>query len=154
MKLLGRDFSPRTVLQHVAARLEARGLADGPGAMAEDGAEARVDPMEFNLEALAAHADATAPLPLETHRAGLGGRAVVLVKRVFRASCQVLINEALGRQTVFNGHVRDSYAQLASRLQSLELQLQSLRQAGEAKVGAPRASRKVKKAPRGPRRPA
>ncbi len=126
MKLLGRDISAESVMRAVAERLAARGLGDasGDGAMAP-GVEARVDPFAFNLDALSAHADSTRGIPVETHRAGVG-RLVVVAKKVFRASCQVFINEALGRQTVFNGHVRDSYAQLAAEVRALRAKVSEL----------------------------
>lgn len=121
MKLLGRDISPETLLREIATRLQERGLKESAEAapIRMDGAEPRVDPMAFNLEALERHADPTRGLPLETHRAGLGGKAVVVAKKVFRATCQVFINEALARQHVFNGHVRDSYAQLSAEVKAL-----------------------------------
>lgn len=131
MRLLGQDFSAERVLAYVEDRLKARGLAAGGGvAPAPVEVEPRVDPLSFNLEALTANADATRGLPLETHREGLGGRAVLLAKTAFRRFGQVFINEALGRQRVFNGHVRDSYAQLSAellRLRERVAQLESAR---------------------------
>ena len=117
MQLLGKDITPSKLMAWVGERLAERGLsvADGSGAQAE-GVEARVDPLSFNLQALEEHADATRALPLETHRDGVAGRAVTVAKKMFRAAGQVFINEALGRQRVFNGHVRDSYAQLAAEV--------------------------------------
>ncbi len=127
MKLFGKDVTPEKVMTYVAERLEARGLArpadlDVPSA----GVEPRVDPLSFTLSALEANADATRGLPLETHRDGVGGQAVLLAKRVFRAAGQIFINEALGRQRVFNGHVRDSYAQLASEVMRLRARVAEL----------------------------
>ena len=146
MKLLGRDISGPQLLEKISQRLRARGLdAPGEAPLQGDGSEPRVDPLTFNLEALAEHADPTRPLPLETHRGGLGGRAVVLAKWAFRRSCQIFINEALGRQQVFNGHARDSYAQLSaevmrlrSRLEALEAPLKSPRVAGAGQSRPPR----------------
>lgn len=127
MKLFGKDITPEKVMGFVAERLEARGLVkpanlDVPLA----GVEPRVDPLSFFLSALEANADATKGLPLETHRDGLGGRAVLMAKKAFRAAGQVFINEALGRQRVFNGHVRDSYAQLASEVLRLRQRVAEL----------------------------
>lgn len=127
MRLLGKDISASTLMQEISERLAARGLAaPGEGPIRMDGAEPRLDPLAFNLEAMAAHADATRGLPIETHRAGVRGRAVVLAKWAFRKSCQVFINEALGPQTVFNGHVRDSYAQLSAEVKRLRARLEAL----------------------------
>ena len=117
MKLLGRDITPSKVMAFVGQRLAARGLSTpGDDELGTDGVEARVDPLTFNLRALESNADATVGLPLETHRDGLAGRVVVLAKRLFRSTGQLLINETLGRQRVFNGHVRDSYAQLSAEV--------------------------------------
>ena len=131
MKLMGKDITPAKVMAFVGERLAARGLA-GPADsdFVDEGVEARVDPLTFNLGALEQNADATQGLPLETHRDGLGGRAVVLAKRLFRSAGQLFINEALGRQRVFNGHVRDSYAQLAAeviRLRQRVVELETAR---------------------------
>lgn len=127
MKLLGRDIRGEELLAKVQARLEARGLwplPDAPGA--EAGVEPRVDPRGFNLQALEEHADPTRPLPLHTHRGGVG-QAVVLAKWAFRKTCQVFINEALARQRVFNGHVRDSYAQLSAEVVRLRAEVERLK---------------------------
>ncbi len=127
MKLLGREVTAAKLMNVVAERLAARGLApDTAPGWREDGVEARVDPLTFNLHALEEHADATRGLPLETHRAGLGGRAVLLAKRAFRVAGQVFINEALSRQVVFNAHVRDSYAQLSAEVQRLRERVREL----------------------------
>jgi hypothetical protein len=123
---LGRDIAAEKLISKVTARLKARGLVTAPdGAPLAHEVEPRVDPYAFNVEALSAHADSSQPLPLETHRTGLG-RAVLLAKWAFRKSCQVLINETLSRQTVFNGHVRDSYAQLSAEVQRLRERLAEL----------------------------
>jgi hypothetical protein len=143
MRLFGRDITPEKMMTYVAERLEARGLsAPGGEDLAQREVEPAVDPLSFNLQALEANADATQGLPLETHRGGLSGRAVVLAKRAFRAAGQVFINEALGRQRVFNGHVRDSYAQLAAeviRLRKRVAELESAEKGREAVPSAPAA---------------
>lgn len=127
MKLLGKDITPSKVMAFVGERLQARGLSVAEDETPEElGVEPRVDPLTFNLHALEANADATQGLPLETHREGLSGRAVVLAKRVFRIAGQIFINEALGRQRVFNGHVTDSYAQLSAEVMRLRQRVAEL----------------------------
>lgn len=143
MKLMGKDISGDQLLEELMSRLQSRGLqgtAGGP--IRFDGLEARVDPMTFNVEALSEHADPTLPLPLETHRAGLG-RAVLLFKWLFRAGGQVFINEALSRQKRFNGHVRDSYAQLSAEVLRLRARLDEL-EAAKAPPAAPSPKRKTR----------
>jgi len=103
-----------------------------------EGVEARVDPLSFNVQALDENADATRGLPIETHRDGLSGRVVTIAKRVFRRAGQVFINEALGRQTVFNGHVRDSYAQLSAEVMRLRARVAELEAQQSAPVPAPK----------------
>jgi hypothetical protein len=148
MKLLGRDFSADAVLAAVQARLSARGLFDLAQPSSPRGVEPRVDPLTFNLEALSEHADATRGLPIESHRAGLSGQLVVFAKRAFRRGGQVLINEALGRQQLFNGHVRDSYAQLSAELLRLKDRIAQL----EAELA--RERREKESRPAGKRRSA
>lgn len=150
MRLLGKDVSGDKLVAWVQARLEARGLA-GPSTSGLDlsGVEPRVDPFAINVEALGEHADATSGLPAETHRGGLGGRAVLLAKRVFRTTCQVFINEALSRQVVFNGHVRDSYAQLSAEVVQLRERVGELQaELDKARAPAKRAPAKKKSAPK------
>lgn len=127
MKLLGKDIAGQKLLQAIEGRLLARGLSS-PEAhpIRFDGVEPRVDPLAFNLSALEEHADSTRPLPLETHRSG-AGRVVLYAKWAFRKSCQLFINEALARQRLFNGHVRDSYAQLAAEVVRLKGEVEALR---------------------------
>lgn len=129
MKLLGKDIRGDELLDLVEERLRARGLLpteeieeSEPG----DGVQAPVDPLTFNLAALEEHADSTKPLPLHTHRGG-AGQLVLLAKWAFRKSCQVLINEALARQRLFNGHVRDSYAQLSAEVIRLRKEVEELK---------------------------
>ncbi len=128
MKLMGRDISTLNVLAEVSERLLSRGLSGLPdaGQVTPEGVEARVDPLSFYVNALCEHADATRGLPLETHRDGLSGRAVVLAKSAFRRVGQIFINEALARQVVFNGHARDSYAQLSSEVLTLRKRIAQL----------------------------
>lgn len=127
MKLLGKDITPQKVMAYVGERLQARGLARPEDTeLTPEGVEARVDPMTFFLQALEANADATQGLPIETHRDGAAGQAVVLAKKLFRKAGQLFINEALGRQRVFNGHVRDSYAQLSAEVMRLRARVEEL----------------------------
>ena len=143
MKLLGKDITPSKVMAFVGERLQARGLSVNDDEAADDlGVEPRVDPLSFNLQALEANADATQGLPLETHREGISGRAVVLAKRVFRIAGQIFINEALGRQRVFNGHVTDSYAQLSAEVMRLRRRVAELEK--EAPKPAPEPKPKSK----------
>lgn len=129
MKLMGKDITTAKVMAFVGDRLAARGLsAPAPGDLTPEGVAARVDPLSYNVQALEENADATRGLPLETHRDGLAGRAVVLAKQLFRKAGQVFINEALGRQGVFNGHVRDSYAQLSAEVIKLRQRVAELEQ--------------------------
>ncbi len=132
MNLLGRDIPLRALAARIEERLRARGLAPpAPSPITYDGPEPRVDPLSFNLQALEEHADPTRALPLHTHRGG-AGQAVLLAKWAFRKSCQVFINETLSRQRVFNGHVRDAYAQLSAEVLRLREEVQALRAARPA----------------------
>lgn len=137
MKLLGRDISGAKLLARLEARLKERGLApaSNEGGIAFGELEPPVNPLAFYLEAMAEHADAARPLPLETHRGG-AGRAVLAAKWLFRKSGQVFINEVLGRQRLFNGHVRDSYAQLSADVVRLTAELEALK-AKKAKAVRP-----------------
>lgn len=141
MKLLGKDISAAKVMALVEERLAARGLsAPRPTDLTPEGVEARVDPLSFNLSAMEDNSDATRGLPLETHRDGVSGRAVMLAKQVFRRVGQVFINEALGRQVVFNGHVRDSYAQLSAEVLRLRQRVAELEAQKATRVEAPPAA--------------
>ncbi|MEW5737912.1 MAG: hypothetical protein AB1938_03245 [Myxococcota bacterium] len=127
MRLMGKDITADKLMAYVGQRLRARGLSASPGeAEMPPDVEPRVDPLSFNLDALAEHTDATKGLPVETHRAGLSGRTVRMAKLIFRRVGQVFINEALARQVVFNGHVRDSYAQLSAEVLRLRARLEAL----------------------------
>ena len=143
MKLLGRDIPTGALVARIEERLRARGLPTSePAEVPVDGVEPRVDPLTFSLHALEENADTSRALPLHTHRGG-AGQVVLLAKWAFRKSCQVLINETLGRQRVFNGLVRDSYAQLSAEVLRLRKEVDMLRaQAARApQVEAARPSR-------------
>lgn len=75
-----------------------------------------------------------------------------MAKWAFRKSCQVLINETLGRQRVFNGLVRDSYAQLSAEVLRLRAEVQQLR--AEAATAPPRPPTPAKPRPKAAARPA
>jgi hypothetical protein len=150
MKLLGRDIPARELIARIEERLRLRGLptsepADAPA----EGVEPRVDPLTFNLQALEEHTDPTRALPLHTHRGG-AGQLVVVAKWAFRKTCQVLINETLSRQRIFNGHVRDSYAQLSAEVLRLRRELEELK-AEKARAEAPTEPPVVPARPRRPR---
>lgn len=127
MKLLGTNLDATDLIARIEARLRARGLLSQPRTpMSSISVEPPVEPLSFNLQALEEHADPTRPLPITTHRGGLG-RMVLAAKWTFRKTCQVFINEALARQRVFNGHVRDSYAQLSAEVLRLQQEVEKLR---------------------------
>lgn len=136
MNLLGRDIPVRELMDRIEERLQRRGLTQPPpkGPIRMDGPEPRVDPLTFNLNALEENADPTRPMPLHTHRGG-AGQLVVVAKWAFRKFGQVFINEALARQRVFNGHVRDAYAQLSAEVIRLRREVEALQ---KEKAGAPR----------------
>ena len=130
MNLLGRDVPVRALLERIEERLQLRGLREEPAdPIRQDGPEPRVDPLTFNLGALEEHADSNRPLPLHTHRGG-AGQLVLLAKWTFRKTCQIFINEALARQRLFNGHVRDSYAQLSAEVMRLRKEVEQLKAQG------------------------
>jgi hypothetical protein len=140
MKLLGRDIPARELLARIEERLRTRGLPSSePVEVPSEGVEPRVEPLSFNLQALEEHADSTRPLPLHTHRGG-AGQLVLVAKWAFRKTCQVLINETLARQRVFNGHVRDSYAQLSAEVVRLRREVEALRAATPPASEQPPAS--------------
>lgn len=126
MKLFGVDVSASGLMDVVSQRLKDRGLADDAQAPHAPDVEPRVDPLSFLVQALSSHVDPTQGLPVETHRDGPVGFVVVAGKRLFRRAAQGLINETLGRQRVFNGHVRDGYAQLAAEVIALRRRVKEL----------------------------
>ncbi|HEY8207173.1 MAG TPA: hypothetical protein VIG99_06820 [Myxococcaceae bacterium] len=142
MKLLGKDIDGKALWDRIEERLRARGLSfEDPRPIQMDGPEPRIDPLSFNLHALEEHADATRPMPLHTHRGG-AGQAVLLVKWAFRKTCQVLINETLARQRMFNGHVRDAYAQLSAEVIRLRERVEALEPSREQGPGSPQPPRR------------
>lgn len=131
MRLLGKDISGEKLVRKLEARLRARGLLEKQpvDARVDDGIEPRVDPYTFNLAGLERHADPTVPLPLHTHRTG-AGRLVLVAKWAFRKAAKVFINETLARQRLFNGHVRDAYAQLSAEVVNLRAEVDRLKARG------------------------
>ena len=139
MKLLGQDIPAEQLLKRIRAKVKARGLeAEDSGPIDFSGAEARVDPLSFNLTSLEENADSTRPLPIHTHRAGLSRMAVLVAKTTFRKGFQVFINEAFARQRVFNAHVRDSYAQLAAEVIELRAEVERLKASAKPNSAEPR----------------
>jgi hypothetical protein len=136
MKLIGRDIDSRALLQYARARLLARGIDDSDGSSEDVGPEPVVEPLSFLVQSLEENEDPTVGVPIRTHRTGLG-QAVPLAKWVFRRTCQVFINEALGRQRVFNAQVRDMTAQLAAEVIRLRERVETLEAGRVASPGLP-----------------
>lgn len=140
MKLLGRDIPTRELMSRIESRLRARGMAvtswEEPP---PEGVEPRIDPLSFNLHALEENADCTNALPRQTHRSGLSGKLVIAAKEAFRSAAQGFINEALGRQRIFNGHVRDSYAQLSAEVIRLREEVSASKAEAGVKPSLPKA---------------
>lgn len=151
MKLLGKDIRGAELLTRIEDKLRARGLSLEPDRPIHfEGVEPRVDPLAFNLQAMEEHSDPTRPMPLHTHRGG-AGQAVLLAKWAFRKTCQVLINETLSRQRVFNGHVRDAYAQLSAEVIRLKREVEQLKSTPheeDVDTHSPRAKSRGQKASR------
>jgi hypothetical protein len=127
VKLFGKDVTTKKLLDVVKERLGARGLLPpSENAGIEEGIEAPIDAFAFAVESLTEHVDVTRGLPIETHRGGLSGTAVVLAKRAFRRVGQIFINEALARQVVFNGHALDGYSHLAAEVVRLRSKVTAL----------------------------
>jgi hypothetical protein len=124
MKLLGRDIDARALLHAARERLEARGVREEALAVDEE-PEPVLEPLSFLVRTLEENEDPTLGLPIATHRTGLG-RSVVAAKWVFRKTCQLFINEALGRQRLFNAQVRDLSAQLAAEVIRLRARVETL----------------------------
>ena len=125
MKLIGRDIDPRELLRAARARLLARGLRDRGAHPAGDGPEPAVEPLSFGVQSLEQNEDPTLPLPPDPSGPGLG-RGVAVARRLFRRTAQVFIDEALARQRVFNGRVRDLTAQLAAEVLRLRARVEAL----------------------------
>ena len=125
MKLIGRDIDPRELLRAARARLEARGLRDRSERGASEGPEPAVEPLSFGVQSLEQNEDPTVPLPLDAEGPGRG-RGVAMARRLFRRTAQVFIDEALARQRVFNGRVRDLTAQLAAEVLRLRARVEAL----------------------------
>jgi hypothetical protein len=153
MKLLGRDIDARALLHAARERLEARGIREDALAV-DDEPEPLLEPLSFLVRSLEENEDPTVGLPIATHRTGLG-QGVVAAKWLFRRTCQLFINEALGRQRLFNSQVRDLSAQLAAEVIRLRARVEALEaeKASKAEKTAkpllpPRPSRRTGKARR------
>jgi hypothetical protein len=124
MKVLGTTVDARALLARIEERLWLRGLtAIAPKSAGPlDGAQ--VDPLSYNVQALEEHAESSRPLrpaPSSWIEA-LAGAPL----RVLQLVAQPVITHVLARQQVFNGHVRDSYAQLAAEVLRLREQVESM----------------------------
>ncbi|MCU0695009.1 MAG: hypothetical protein MUC96_00620 [Myxococcaceae bacterium] len=149
MKLFGKDVTTQKVMDRVKERLSARGLLPPSEAVGLDpSVEAPVDAFSFVVEAMAEHVDSTRGLPIETHRDGVAGRAVVLAKQAFRSIGQLFINEALARQVAFNGQVLDGYSQLSAEVVRLREKVAELERAR-----LPPAPPEPRPRPRAPKKP-
>lgn len=138
MKLFGKDVTAKKLLDVVKERLSARGLLPpSEDAGLDRDVEAPVEAFAFAVESMSEHVDTTRGLPIETHRDGLQGRAVVLAKQTFRKVGQLFINEALARQVVFNGHVLDGYSQLSAEVMRLRARVAELESELERAAKAP-----------------
>lgn len=138
MKLFGKDVTAKKLLDVVKERLSARGLLPpSEDAGLDHDVEAPVEAFAFAVESMTEHVDTTRGLPIETHRDGLQGRAVVLAKQTFRKVGQLFINEALARQVVFNGHVLDGYSQLSAEVMRLRARVAELESELERAAKAP-----------------
>ena len=140
MKLLGKDISAGALAKAIEERLNARGLSEPERPIQLEGPEARVDPASFFLNGVEANCDPREWMPLHTHRAG-AGRAVLLAKWAFRRVAGPLVSDALARQAVFNGHVRDGFLQMFTELQQLRRQVAEL-EAGQARAKSPAPRRR------------
>ena len=151
MKILGKEVEASAVLERIEERLRAVGIDlsswNDDDVPLPPPVEPRVDPVAHHLEGLEKNSDPTQGLPLQTHRTG-AGRAVLMAKWLFRKTCQPLINEALGRQRLFNAHARDAYAELAARVERLSADLDQHQRtkpaAKKKKAATPRATRSTR----------
>lgn len=136
MRLLGREVTADKVLERIEDRLRERGLLPpdaGDDASITPGVEPRVDPLSYNLRSLEEHADPTVALPREAP-SGRAAQLAQVARQAFRKAGQLLIDEVLARQRLFNGHVRDSYAQLSAEVLQLRTEVARLREAEAARA--------------------
>ena len=134
MKLLGRDIDGPALLRAARERIQARGIREDAAPLDQE-PEPVLEPLSFLVRALEENADSTVGLPMFTHRTGLA-RGILLAKSIFRRTCQPFINEALGRQRLFNGHVRDISAQLAAEVIRLRARVEALEAERGSSAGA------------------
>lgn len=144
MKLLGRDISTTELLRRVEGQLRARGLLErGNDAWARsEGDPLSVDPISYNLTALEQTAD-----PVEPTR-----RELSLAERTARLLVRPLLRVAFETQRAFNGHVRDSYAQLSAEVIRLRAEVAALKDEQGPKKTEERPSRGRSPARRTPKR--
>ena len=149
IEFIGKDFSPQALVQQIATRLRQRGLSltDGPARIDAESASATPEFFKYQLHALEENADTTRGVPLETHRSG-AGRLAMYAKWTFRKCCQAFINEALSRQVIFNGHVRDGISQLLTEVSALRTEVEALRQPQSAQASANKTLPKTKRGTR------
>jgi hypothetical protein len=87
------------------------------------------------VQSLEQNEDPTLPLPWTSPvRASAG---VAMARRLFRRTARVFIDEALGRQRVFNGRVRDLTAQLAAEVLRLRARVEALESARTKRPALP-----------------
>ena len=150
MKLLGRDIDARSLLHAARERLAARGIREDALAL-DDEPEPLLEPLSFLVQSLEENEDPTVGLPIATHRTGLG-QGVVAAKWLFRRTCQLFINEALGRQRLFNSQVRDLSAQLAAEVIRLRARVDTLEAEKVRKAEKPATVKPPRLPPRPSRR--
>jgi hypothetical protein len=124
MKLTGVGLEG--LAERIESRLRAEGVPVDAAASERPSVEPRVDPRAHALDALAANADPTEGLPLQTHRAGLQGAAVLAAKRAFRVAARPILRRLLARQAAFNSEAREAYALLSGELEALRTELKAL----------------------------
>jgi hypothetical protein len=153
MRLLGREVTADKVLERIEDRLRERGLLPpdaGDGAAVTPGVEPRVDPLSYNLRSLEEHADPTVALPRPAPE-GPAAQLAEVARWAVRKVGQRLLDEALSRQRLFNGHVRDSYAQLSAEVLQLRAEVARLKAAEAAEETGPEPRKPAKRRPSPPR---
>lgn len=152
MKLLGRDIDARELLRAARARLEARGIRERAVEPGENGPQPLVEPLSFGVQSLEQNEDPTLPLAVE--ESGPSPlMAAAVARRLFRRLGQVFIDEALGRQRVFNGRVKDLNAQLAAEVLRLRARVEALESAGVKRPELPARTAKGRGAASGKKAP-
>ena len=136
MNFLGRDINARDLLAEVENRLRSRGLLTrGWTEAANSPPEGSVDPLTFNLNALETHVD-----PSEFLATGKGWPGAIV-----SAGVRFIARPLLARQTIFNTHVRDSYAQLSAEVLRLRNEVTRLQAIDHQGASVTKRHRKAKK---------